>query len=116
MRHKRTSWPSRPCEICGNLWSPRNRDQAYRNKTCSLACAVVTRSNLCKIRWQDPDYRALHAERLRKQAEGARAIALEVRRNKPQLPPRNTPEFRYYRKMRKILGSRIAREALGVGR
>jgi hypothetical protein len=54
-------------------------------------------SEQMRRRWTDPEYRGRLAI-----AHGARA----------QRPPRGTPERRYYEKVRNILGSGAAEEAL----
>lgn len=37
---KRKSMEARPCLVCGKGWTPTNRAQRVRNKTCSTACAA----------------------------------------------------------------------------
>lgn len=66
--------------------------------------------------WQDPVYYAKHAERLRKQGPAARAEAMKyrVRGRASTLPPKGTPEFRLYRKLKDIIGAAAARREIGL--
>jgi hypothetical protein len=54
-------------------------------------------------RWKDPEYRARHLPHLKAAAE--KSLAVRTRR----LPPKGTPEYRWYEKVRAALGTAAAR-------
>jgi hypothetical protein len=61
--------------------------------------------------WQEPEFRARHLPHLLQIRKKGAEASIAVRRC---VPPRGTPEYLQYEKVRKILGSEAARSILGV--
>ena len=49
------TYPKKKCQICRTMWSPQNRYQAQRNKTCSQKCAS---KQISKARTGKPIFKA----------------------------------------------------------
>ncbi len=105
---------SKACAICGEIWHPKDFKQSVDRKSCSPECSSVARSNGMKRLWQRPEYRAVQAPKLKIASAIGREAVLSRPRKASNFPARKTPEGRYYRKLRHLLGARSAREAFGI--